>query len=411
MYYGGESSKGSWIPFVVLIILLMGGLAYVLFGSLLFGPNVRQPVQPSPGCVAVGDVGYSSDRIDVVFLPDNYADIEKFREATSEMVDVFLQTKPYDESVQKFNFFRVEDLDLTLNCNYKYGGDAIVCDPSSIKKASVICPHDYPAVIVDVKGVQKFYELLRSSSWMGTMSLNSDDDPLVFAHEFAHAFANFADEYEYGGRITWDAPNCDPSWRDCPKFKVVEDSECIQGCVNNEHSRSIKTGIMRDYWRSKVYGSYNEYILSNLIVDVTGVDSIEVIQKSMPIYQVEVRFLNGAWEIIDIVESEGYPDDVNLGDTSSNYISLLDGEGVMLSSLSLPITTLFVDGLDAEGNPSPDVFLETGSFIVNLPKVDEADKIVVEQEGIIRSSVEVQSGGGFSSINSQEVEIPETYSS
>ena len=201
----GPSSK-SWFPFVILIIILIGTIGFFIFNGN--ESNVRQASSPpKPGCVAMQDNGDYANSVDIVFLPDNYVDVDKFRETTDKLVISFLETVPYNEYSERFNFFRVENLNLALNCDYDYGGDAIVCDPSSAKSAAISCPHDYVIVAVDVDGLQKLFELLRSSAWMGTASLNTDDDPLVFTHEFAHLFADFADEYEFGGEVSWKAPN------------------------------------------------------------------------------------------------------------------------------------------------------------------------------------------------------------
>ncbi len=344
-------------------------------------------------------------------MPDNYQNIDKFRTSTDEMVETFFSTVPYNEYRDKFNFFRIENLNLALSCDYDYGGDAIVCDPSSSKNAAISCPHDYVIVAVDVEGVQKLFELLRSSAWMGVASLNTDDDPLVLTHEFAHLFADFADEYEYGGDVSWKAPNCDAAWQTCPKFQVVERYDCERGCVNNDHSRSIKTGIMRDYWKSNIYGEYNEYTLRNLIKTSTG-DIVDIgVQKSMPLNLVEVRFSQGKWDLIDVKEGEGFPDGTNKGINYGDSIAILDDDGDIISEIQLQNPRLYLDGHSESGENLADVEEIESTTIIALPKTDDDSQIVVQQESRVVGSYDLKEKVDLSkSYNTKSVSIPTTYS-
>nr|MBA4405159.1 hypothetical protein [Nanoarchaeum sp.] len=404
-----SSNSKSWIPFIFLIVLIGFVIVYVSFGDLFSA--TRQPVQPSPGCVAIQDNGDSENKIDIVFLPDNFQDAGKFREKTDEMVNTFLSTKPFSEHKESFNFFRIEQFDLDLKCDYEYGGDAIVCDPSAAKSSATLCPHDYVIVAVDSEGIQKLFDLLRSSAWMGIASLNTADDPLVFSHEFAHIFANFADEYEYGGKITWDAPNCDSTWQTCPKFSSVSNSECIQGCVNNENSRSVNVGIMRDYWKSKSYGQYNEYALTSYISKSVESSLDSKIAKSMPINSVELSFVDNQWRILEVKETTGYPDGLNTGVSSKYTLSVQGEETNNLFEINLPIPLLYFDGHDNESNPYYNVSLpNVTSYLVNIPKIEKESRIIVKENDVITSAFNFNQIESMS-YNSRSLEIPQTFSS
>lgn len=400
----------SWIPFVLLLILVGFVVVYVFFGDILFS-GTRQPVQPSPGCIPIQENGNSEQAIDIVFLPDNFEDVSKFRDKTDKMINAFSNLEPYSENKDKFNFYRIEKFDLDLKCDYSYGGDAIVCDPTAVKSSATLCPHDYVIVAVDTQGIQKLFDLLRSSAWMGIASLNSADDPLVFSHEFAHIFADFADEYEYGGKITWDAPNCDSGWETCPKFKVVSDSECVRGCVNNENSRSINVGIMRDYWKSKLYGSYNEYVLQSRIEKSTR-SSNSQISKSMPINIVKLIYKNGKWEILEVVESEGYPDGVNTGYVS-DYSIVIEGENYEnLFELDLPLPILYFDGHDNNSEPWYNTTIVDGaSYSVALPKLESETRISLKQNNLVIDAYNFGENEQLSTFNTISVGIPQTFSS
>jgi hypothetical protein len=393
----------SWIPVTVLVIIIFSVFGYMLFGDKI-NSNVRSPAQPLPGCVEMQNNGNYENSIDIVFLADNFEDVEKFREVTDEMVGVFFETIPYNEYKDRFNFFRIEELNNNYNCDYNYGGDAIVCEPIDIKRAAVSCPNDYPIVAVDVGGIQKLFQHLRSSAWMGTASLNIDDDPLVFTHEFAHLFADFADEYEYGGNINWDAPNCDIDLNSCSKFDLVSFHDCVKGCVDDKHARSIEVGIMRDYWKSNVFGNYNEEVLRRVIEgESSSLEGLEVLKS--PINLVELQYSSGEWDIISVSESIGFADN-SFG--TGDYIEVIGPDGESLDKVVLKSPILFLDGHDEVGNPVQSASIVEGAkYIVSLPAGGE--KIVVKSEGATVSAYNLVSGEkivGSSGFGGEIVDIP-----
>ncbi|MBT3416551.1 hypothetical protein HON86_01460 [Candidatus Woesearchaeota archaeon] len=371
----------SWVPVVILIIIIVSTFTFLIFKDN-FSTGVRSPSQPLPGCVEMKNDGNYAESIDIVFLADNFENLDKFRKISDEMVKSFFETTPYDEYKDRFNFFRIEKLDNDYNCDYNYGGDAIVCKPGNIKRAAASCPNDYPIVLVDVSGIQKLFQHLRSSAWMGTASLNSDDDPLVFTHEFAHLFADFADEYEFEGDVDWSAPNCDSDLSSCSKFDIVDDHECILGCVNRDHARSIHTGIMRDYWKSKVYGNYNEAILREIIEEDSRPQTSEL-QKS-PLNYVELQYSMGNWNIISVTEGEGFADQFS---NDGDLIEIIDSSGNSLASVSLKSPILFSCGHDKDSKPDySNIIIEGSSYMVGLPILEDSEKIIVKMDDKIVSS-------------------------
>ncbi|MBT3408469.1 hypothetical protein HN415_07335 [Candidatus Woesearchaeota archaeon] len=397
----------SWVPIIILIIIILGIFGYFFLGDRFFYES-RSPAQPLMGCVEMKNNGDYGNSIDIVFLADNFEDLNKFREITDEMVNSFFETVPYNEYEDRFNFFRIEELNNDYDCDYNYGGDAIVCEPSNIKKAAVSCPNDYPIVLVDVSGIQNLFQHLRSSAWMGSASLNAGDDPLVFTHEFAHLFANFADEYEFGGNVGWDSPNCDSDLNSCSKFDIVPIHDCVVGCVNKNHARSIKTGIMRDYWKSKVYGNYNEEILRK-IIEKDSNNEMEEISKS-PLNFVELQYSSGKWDIISVTKGEGFADSPSfeIGDS----VEVLDSSGNPLIQINLKSPLLFSCGHDEEKNPHyTTTIIEGSKYIVGLPIFEEAEKIVVKVDNKITSSHLLKNGKiiGFGGMNSEILNIPEIF--
>jgi len=259
----GYEFKKSWTPLTFLIIFF-GAFMFFLFSNFE-SSEVRTPSTPVSGCVVMKDRGNYEDSLNIVFLPENYKNVDNFIQDTERFMESFLQVVPINEYSDRFNFFRIEDLNLDLKCDYS--NDAVVCDPLKIKSASVPCPFDYPSVLVQPKGVQNFFGHLRSSSWRGTTSINTGDDPLVYAHEAAHQMFGLLDEYTWQGGVVYiEGPNCDSSINDCPKFSNVEGSECHVGCVNFKHSRPIDVGIMSNYWESQIYGVFDESVIRDSIL-------------------------------------------------------------------------------------------------------------------------------------------------
>lgn len=373
-----QQRKRSWIPLTIFLVVIIFVLYFSLYG--LFG-RVRSPSSIDSGCVVMKDRGNYEDTIDIVFLPENYDDNSKFVSDTKRMMDSFLDTMPYNEFPERFNFFRIESLK-ELGCDYT--DDTVVCDPSYIKKASMECPFDYPIVLVDVGGIENFFKGLRSSAWRGTASLNTADSPLVFSHEFGHIFAGLLDEYTWEeGVILIEGPNCDKDYEECPKFEIVQGSECHLGCVDNEHSRSVDIGIMRNYWKSSRYGLYNEYIIRNIVLDNT-LSSDQVgfspIQKSMPLeaseevllveYECDNDLKN--CEILEVESGMGYVTKIIKRDNVENKITV-SSKDYSIELSSVLENTLIIEGPKDESGEmwGEYVYKKIITDIVAVPYSDE----------------------------------------
>jgi hypothetical protein len=318
------------------------------------------------------DRGHYKDSINIVFLGTSYKDVSKFRKDSEKMMLSFLNTKPYDSYKERFNFFRIESFG-DYGCNYD---DAVVCNPSLAQREAIRCPgNDYIVILTDQSNVKNFFKHLRSSSWMNLMSLNVADDPLVFSHEFAHSFADFADEYEYGGEINWNAPNCDKDYMNCSKFSIINGSECHVGCVNNKYSRPIDVGIMRDYWVSKIYGAYDEWFLKSLVLDKTKEVKEDIKKRGDPkekpeqVYVVSGSCDNGQCKILDVQKSPGYPTSYK-GDSS---LVVEVGE----YSISVPQNNRIMTDFGLEKDVR---YVGSYDFVVAVPVVEDKD-ILLTNDG------------------------------
>ncbi|MBT4630989.1 hypothetical protein HOC06_02090 [Candidatus Woesearchaeota archaeon] len=372
-----EGSNGTrWWPLVVFIVIVSFSL-----GFLFFGPeeNVRFTSEPTTGCVVMQDRGDYENSINIVFLGTEYKNLEQFREDSEKFMLSFLSVVPHNSYRDRFNFFRVENFG-DYGCEYD---DAVVCDPKLVQRSAVMCPgQDMNVVLVSRDKVNNFFKHLRSSAWHNLVSLNSVDDPLVLAHEWGHIGPDFADEYVFGGRINWDAPNCDSEYSTCPKFSVVDESECHVGCVNDKNSRSVFYGIMSNYWKSDRFGPYNEWYIEKFILEKTKATVGDIEEDGAPkeppekIYVVSGNCdVDGNCEIEEVQMSPvfGYATESKLIDST---LKINHGE----HSISIPKQPILFKDYGDVGSME---FREY-EFVVAIPVDKRDDKIILVENEIIK---------------------------
>jgi hypothetical protein len=176
------------------------------------------------------------------------------KESAQKYANFLLETTPFNQYPSKFNVFTITDYE--PECEY-YKGIAILCYSKDLVRKASSCPNDYIVVLRDESSY------LRSSAYLGVMTLNSNHPLTVFLHEFGHVFANFAEEYFVaGGKVPSGSQNCQ---KECNNFGDVNDG-CFQECTTGTHYRSINNGVMRTL-SSDVYGSFDESILSAKIIN------------------------------------------------------------------------------------------------------------------------------------------------
>ena len=300
-YIYGEEHHARWWPFALFSLLIIIGVVIFVFSG---DDNLRSPGAPWTGCVVMQDGGDYENSINIIFLGTEYESVEEFRLDTERFMESFLSVVPHNNYKDRFNFFRIEDFG-NYGCKYE---DAVICNPQTVQRAATKCPgQDMNVVLVSRNKVNNFFKHLRSSAWLTLVSLNSADDPLVLSHEAAHVLYDFADEYVYGGIISWDAPNCDSEKNTCPKFSVVEGSECIVGCVNEENSRPAEYDIMSNYWKSDRYEVYNEWWIGNFLEDNTAESKLDMKTEGNPVESPEKVYIvegecsvNGECSITDV---------------------------------------------------------------------------------------------------------------
>lgn len=157
--------------------------------------------------------GNPSKKVDIVIIPDGYTkkQLKKFKKDSQKLISYFLNSSPFSENKDKFNFWLVNAIsedngtdipgkniwnNTVLNTHfYTFDSERYLTtrDVKSIRDLAGCVPYDQIYILVNSEkygggGIFNFYSLCSSNH-----SLSNS----VFVHEFGHAFAALADEYAY----------------------------------------------------------------------------------------------------------------------------------------------------------------------------------------------------------------------
>ena len=183
--------------------------------SKLYEPNEIFNTTEQRYVFPVQDVlvnGTPESKVDIVILPEGYTadEMSQFQQHCQALVDVFAQEEPFASHIDDFNFRAVlapseeSGVDIPashiwkrtiLNAHfYTFYIDRYCTTRSyfSVKDVAANAPYDQIYILVNSSqyGGGGFYNFY-SMSTAGNMSSAS-----VIIHEFGHAFAGLADEYE-----------------------------------------------------------------------------------------------------------------------------------------------------------------------------------------------------------------------
>lgn len=179
------------------------------------------------------------------------------KEETERYMNVLYGVKPFDEAKDRFTVSYIDSVVPTCEL---YKGIALLCYSRELVQQAAACEHEYIVVLQEQPAV------IRSSAFKGVISLNTAHQLSVFAHEFGHAFGDFAEEYTPAS-LPSSSDNCQAS---CDDFAVSDG--CYQGCSETGYYRSIDLGIMRSLQTTQ-YGIWHEAYLRDLL-GVQGSSSI-----------------------------------------------------------------------------------------------------------------------------------------
>lgn len=161
----------------------------------------------------IHDSGDPATSLDIVVLPEGYTEQEmpKFKEDVNRFIGYFFKVTPFKENKNKINFWIVNALseesgtdipgdkvwkNTVLNTHfYTFNSERYLTtrDIKQIRDLAAYVPYDQIYILVNSKkygggGIYNYYNLCTSDNEYAEQ---------VFTHEFGHAFAALADEYQY----------------------------------------------------------------------------------------------------------------------------------------------------------------------------------------------------------------------
>jgi len=158
--------------------------------------------------------GNHHKKLDIVIIPDGYTsdDMNKFHNDCNRFMNYFFEVEPFKSYKDKVNFWAVDaeseesgtdipgkDIwkNTILNSHfYTFDSERYLTTQNieTLRDLAAYVPYDQIYILVNTKkygggGIYNYYNLCSS---------DNTESGKVFTHEFGHAFAALADEYEYG---------------------------------------------------------------------------------------------------------------------------------------------------------------------------------------------------------------------
>lgn len=155
--------------------------------------------------------GLSSEKVDIVFLPDGYTknQMALFKKDCKKFVDYFFQYAPYNSNKDKFNFWGIEAASADSGTDFPSKGiwakTEFNTNFSTFGTERYLMTNDNKAVRDAASNVpyDQIYVLVNTSQYGGgsiynyySVSMHENQyEAQVFIHEFGHGFTSLADEY------------------------------------------------------------------------------------------------------------------------------------------------------------------------------------------------------------------------
>ncbi|MBS3077658.1 hypothetical protein J4233_05305 [Candidatus Pacearchaeota archaeon] len=236
----------------VLLVSIIAISLIVSVSALLLAKNANNS-PPANSSIACKVIQENSGGINLVFFAAE--------EQAKKYSNYILTVEPFANHKDKFSFYYITPGQFSPACEI-YQGIAILCQSSALTKAASACPNDYIIVLGEEPSS------IRSSAFKGVMSLNINHPLTVFAHEFAHVFDNFAEEYSSpGASIPRESENCQKKCSDFKKFpENTENYGCFKECTNADYYREFENGFMRSLNANR-YGGLDENLLNEKILN------------------------------------------------------------------------------------------------------------------------------------------------
>ena len=329
------------------IIIILLAMILILAAIIILVSRPQLSPTSNSNLETCNSISYaSSSAINLVFLST--------QEQAKEYSDYLETISPYNKD--SFNIYQIED---NQNCDL-YQNKAVFCYSKELVKKASSCPND---III---AITSHPASIRSSAYMNVISINSNNNKNVLAHELGHALAFLADEY-VPATLPKKSENCQ---------KTCTFKPCFQGCSNEDYYRSIDNGIMKTL-SSSDYGDYNKNLISKYLPSnsITG-HAIEETQEcsNQEYYLIQGNYSEDKIQVISKSIEPGCIGNTGVGDFSYNLI--LDNNLNFTGNFNPEF--IFTDS-DSEGG----VLISDGLFFLKIPIIENAKTLEIIKENKI----------------------------
>ena len=346
------------IASILTLIIIISIILIIFLNKGSLSPSTTSGNSILENCNALK---YSSDSaVNLVFFST--------KEQAQEYSDFFLQTPPFNENKEAFNFYYIDDY--SPECEL-YKGIAILCYSKELIKKASSCPNDY---IIVLKSENPG---IRSSAYMNVMSINTALTKSVLTHEFGHVFANLAEEYT-PATIPRGSKNCQSS---CSEFDISD--SCSQGCSKTDYFRSIESGVMRTL-SSNEYGQFNENLILGKLKNNKITSTGKVVAPLITCANQNHYLIEGSYNmesnsiiILDKTIETGCIGTSGSGDFSYNLI--LNDNSIIPGSEFNP-ELIFTDGQSSQETIiNGETFQSDKSFLLKIPIIQNSKTLEINK--------------------------------
>lgn len=339
---------------IITISLIVSVSAFLIAKNASNSPPVTGPItcktlQENPGS------------INIVFFATE--------EQAKRYIDYFLSIAPFDKNKEKFSFYLITPDQYKPDCEI-YQGIAILCQSSALTKVAAACPNDYILVLNEKSSS------IRSSAFKGVMSLNTNHPLTVFAHEFGHVAANFAEEYLTEGASIPNGGNCQKKCSDFNKFPG--EFGCSQECTDSNHYREFENGFMRSLSAPR-YGPYDELLMQEAIEKQfrKGTITGNAISTTSSCEDQEYYLIEETSQGFKTTLKQGCPS--GRPGFGSSYYQITDPAGNILSEKNLDSNTLFTTDSNSDGQitAAPQMIDNSVSFTIPANEKNQDETLTV----------------------------------
>jgi hypothetical protein len=225
-------------------------------------------------CVQLYSSASQGRKINIVFIADEYTDINKFVDDVSNIVDKGLFYDDFMKSFrEKFTIYYIETLSNGICQEDKYDKLDYPCDYGKMQDALKPCSGGRAVVLSQ----QEFrsYADYNGNAYI-SVKMESLYYEWVTRHELGHSIFNLADEYveEVRGDRS-RAPNCFDDekkakkyWEEYLSLKEGEDFNYFQGCAYmKSNTRGTVDSVMRNPRDCPYFGTINEAHIRQFMIN------------------------------------------------------------------------------------------------------------------------------------------------